>query len=61
MQGTDGIEGAVELHAAGGLIVIQDLETCEFQDMPASVRAAIPDAVSCAPELSTLLRIQLGS
>lgn len=50
MQGNDGVEGAKELHMSGGIIVVQEMSTCEFPDMPASVRAAVPESVLCTPE-----------
>ena len=42
MAGSDGAEGARELHAAGGLIVVQDPKSCDFSEMPSSTLAMVP-------------------
>ena len=50
MAGNDGIEGARELHSAGGQIIVQDPKSCEFSEMPAGIISAVPESIVGLPE-----------
>ena len=50
MVGADAIEGARELSAAGGTILVQAPESCEFDGMPSAVLGAVPEATIVLPE-----------
>lgn len=38
--GSDGVQGAVDLHAAGGTIIVQDADTCVADETPKTVLAS---------------------
>src|SRR5699024_7531030 len=58
--GSDGTLGLKAIRAAGGLILVQNPDTAEFDGMPpAAVRGALPDDVLDTRELSNTLRNHL--
>src|SRR5699024_9702786 len=58
--GSDGTLGLKAIRAAGGLILVQNPDTAEFDGMPrAAVRGALPDDVLDTRELANTLRNHL--
>ena len=54
--GDDGARGARALHAAGGMVLVQDPATAEFGDMPqAAVAAGAADLVLQLPQIGPAL------
>ncbi|MEW6636593.1 MAG: CheR family methyltransferase, partial [Actinomycetota bacterium] len=53
--GTDGAEGARIVHAAGGTVIVQNPETAEFAQMPASLAPNAVDIVADLPEIGRIL------
>jgi len=49
-MGCDGADGLLDIHQAGGLCAVQDLETAEFPSMPESALRNVPDAQLLRPE-----------
>ena len=59
-MGTDGSRGAREIKARGGLVMVQEPETTEFDGMPrATIRQRVADVVLPTGELATRLGTML--
>jgi two-component system CheB/CheR fusion protein len=55
-SGSDGSRGVKRLHAAGGLVLVEDPDTARFDGMPrAAIAAAAVDHVAPADELASVL------
>ena len=48
--GSDGSRGIRDVHEAGGLVIVQDLETAQFESMPKTARNAGVPCLELAPE-----------
>ncbi|HWB82003.1 MAG TPA: chemotaxis protein CheB, partial [Nannocystaceae bacterium] len=48
--GSDGSRGIRDVHKAGGLVIVQDLETAQFDSMPKTARSAGVPCMELAPE-----------
>ncbi len=54
--GTDGSRGILDIHRAGGLVVVQDVGTAQFDGMPrTAIEAGVADAVVAPPEMPRVL------
>lgn len=61
-MGTDGLDGARALHAAGGRVLAQDEESCAVYGMPRAVtRAGVSDVVGPVEELAAQVAGSLRS
>lgn len=61
-MGTDGLEGARALHAAGGRVLAQDEDTCAVYGMPRAVtQAGVSDVVGPVEELAAHVAESLRS
>jgi len=55
-SGSDGSRGVKRLHAAGGLVLVEDPDTARFDGMPrAAIAAGVADHVAPAEELASIL------
>jgi two-component system CheB/CheR fusion protein len=55
-SGSDGSRGVKRLHAAGGLVLVEDPDTARFDGMPrAAIAAGVADHVAPADELASVL------
>ncbi len=55
-SGSDGSRGVKRLHAAGGLVLVEDPDTARFDGMPrAAIAAGVADHVATAEELASIL------
>jgi two-component system CheB/CheR fusion protein len=55
-SGSDGSRGVKRLHAAGGLVLVEDPDTARFDGMPnAAIAAGVVDHVAPADELASVL------
>lgn len=55
-SGSDGSRGVKRLHAAGGLVLVEDPDTARFDGMPrAAIAAGVADHVAAAEDLAGIL------
>ena len=55
-SGSDGSRGAKRIHAAGGIVLVEDPDTARFDGMPrAAIAAGVADHVAPADELAAML------
>jgi len=54
--GTDGSRGILDVHRAGGLVIVQDVGTAQFDSMPrTAIEAGVADAVAAPRDMPRVL------
>ena len=55
--GTDGSKGALSIKKAGGIVIVQSLDTCQFPELPGNVLRQIQvDFVATPQDIPSIIR-----
>jgi two-component system CheB/CheR fusion protein len=61
-SGSDGSRGVVDVHEAGGLVIVQDVESAQFDGMPRAVRdTGVADHVASPDAMPSILLEHAGN